>query len=111
MSGGMKALALSAMASCGRRHLRGARVEATTKDFCGVVHTSRMTGDVAARFLRRASGLPVSELAELLRHPGGGQTLTPAWQRSQPLRDFYTSPWRNRELDVAYGLPLPGRQD
>lgn len=100
-AGGIKALALNAMAARGRPLLSHSPAMATTHDFCGVVHTGHMTAEVAQRFLDRVSGLPASELAELLLHPGGGTDLTEAWLRARPLRDFYTSPWRAHELALA----------
>jgi chitin disaccharide deacetylase len=100
-SGGAKAMALSAMAIRGRRHLIDSPVQAHTHAFCGVVHTGHMTLPIAQAFLTQVSGLPAAELAELLLHPGGGDHVTPAWERSTALREFYTSPWRGRELRLA----------
>lgn len=100
-AGGVKALALAAMARRGRGHLDGSTVERTTHRFCGVVRTGHMTVDVARRFLARQAGMPSGELAELLLHPGGGDHVTAAWARAAALREFYTSPWRMRELEVA----------
>ena len=99
--GGVKALALTAMARRGRHHLAGSTVATTTHAFCGVVHTGHMTVDVARGFLDRIAGMPSGELAELLLHPGGGEHVTQAWARTPALREFYTSPWRRRELTVA----------
>lgn len=99
--GGIKALALRAMATSGRKHVRESVVEGTSRAFCGVVHTGHMTLPVVQRFLRHIDGLSPEESAEVLLHPGGGQTVTDAWARSPALRDFYTSPWRDSELLLA----------
>lgn len=104
--GGVKAMALAAMARRNRTLIRGAGVQGTTASFCGVVHTGRMTSEVVARFLSETARMPASELAELLIHPGGGVEITEAWARSHALRDFYTSPWRGRELDLAQDAEL-----
>lgn len=97
--GAVKASVLSAMARSGARLVPSSIPR--TSAFCGVVDTGRMTADVARAFVTRVSGLPQDEVAELLIHPGGGDTVTEAWERSPSLRAFYTSPWRQRELALA----------
>ena len=70
--------------------------------FCGVLCTTRMTWDACERFLKKTPfDGDETQYAEVLLHPGGGRSCTPAWSAAPSLQSFYTSPWRDVEFGTA----------